>query len=87
MKEKKQTIKCSECQHCDGYRRPGNTRTSFTCEHPDREYIQSYFVKNRITKMLGFIGFGEAYSDIVPIKSSPAWCPKKKAESISHTND
>lgn len=79
MKEKKQTIKCSECQHCNHFRPWNNTRTEFTCEHPDREYIRLYFAKNRITKMPGFIGFGKAHSNIVPIKSSPAWCPKKKA--------
>lgn len=43
MKNQKQTIKCSECNHCSGLRRPGNTSTSFTCSHPDQGYIQNYF--------------------------------------------
>lgn len=25
----------------------------------------------------GFIGFGARYSEEVPVKTSPAWCPKK----------
>lgn len=80
MKEKKQPIKCSECKHCDGHRRLGNTRTSFYCEHPDQKHILDYFHEKGLSKMPGFLGFGEAYSDIVPIKTSPAWCPKKKVE-------
>ena len=29
--------------------------------------------------MPGFLGYGARYSDAVPIKTAPAWCPKKKA--------
>ncbi len=28
--------------------------------------------------MPAFIGFSARYSDVVPIKTAPAWCPKKK---------
>lgn len=79
MKNQKQTIKCSECGYCSGLRPVGNTRTEFTCTHPDRDYLKNYFHEKRINKMLAFIGFGARYSNVVPIKTAPAWCPKKKA--------
>ena len=78
MKNQKQTIKCSECGYCSGFRPVGNTRTEFTCTHPDRDYLKNYFHEKRINKMLAFIGFGARYSDVVPIKTAPSWCPKKK---------
>ena len=78
MEDKKDTIKCSGCQHCSGFRPYGNTRTSFTCSHPDQGYIQDYFREKRISKMPGFLGYEARYSDAVPIKTAPAWCPKKK---------
>lgn len=54
MKDQKQTIKCSACQHCSGFRSLGNTRTSFTCRHPDQRYIENYFHKNLLTKVKTF---------------------------------
>lgn len=57
-----------------------NTRASFSCEHPDHGYILDYFKKRRIQKMPGFLGYGKPFSGEVPIKTSPAWCPKKKQE-------
>ena len=78
MADKKQSIKCSECEYCDGYRRIGNTRTSFSCNHPEQRYIMDYFTQKGIRKMPGFLGFGAAHSDTVPLKTSPAWCPKKR---------
>lgn len=78
MSSKKQPIKCSDCEHCSGYRRIGNTRTHFFCKHPDQRYINDYFMQKGIRKMLGFLGFGAVHSDTVPLKTSPAWCPKKK---------
>lgn len=78
MENKKQSIKCSECDYCSGLRRFGNTRTSFTCSHPDHGYIRNYFNEKRMSKMPGFLGYGASYSDVVPIKTAPAWCPKKK---------
>lgn len=74
----KQIIKCSECEHCKEFRPVGNTRSEFTCEHPNREYIREYYKQHKITKMEGFIGFGEKWSDKVPVKSSPKWCPRKQ---------
>lgn len=79
MNNKKNTIKCSGCQHCSGLRKVGNTRTRFTCSHPDQGYIKDYFYEKRMHKMPGFLGFGARYSDAVPIKTAPAWCPEKKA--------
>ena len=75
----KNTIKCSGCQYCSGLRPVGNTRTSFTCFHPNQDYIKDYFHEKRMQKMPGFLGFGAKYSDAVPIKTAPAWCPEKKA--------
>lgn len=78
MKYQNQTIKCSECEYCSGLRPVRNTRTEFTCTHPDQDYIKDYFNKKRINKMLAFIGFSARHSDAVPIKTAPAWCPKEK---------
>ena len=79
MKRQNQTIKCSECEYCNGLCPVRNTRTEFTCIHPDQSYIKDYFNKKRINKMPAFIGFSARYSDVVPIKTAPAWCPKKKS--------
>lgn len=79
MKNEKETIKCSDCQHCSSFRRFGNTRASFTCSHPDHGYILNYFHEKRMHKMPGFLGYGTKYSDAVPIKTAPAWCPEKRA--------
>ncbi len=78
MKNKKASIRCSGCRHCNGFRPFGNTRTSFTCAHPDQNYIHDYFIQKGMHKMPGFLGFGARYSDAVPIKTAPAWCPEKK---------
>ena len=78
MSSKKQTIKCSNCEHCSGYRPLGNTRSRFRCKHPDQRYILDCFRAKRMVKMPGFLGYGAVHSDTVPIKTSPAWCPKKK---------
>lgn len=73
-----QNIKCSECEYCEEFRKVGNTRSSFTCKHADKEYIRKYYQEHHIMKMEGFIGYGKPYSGSAPIKTSPAWCPKKK---------
>lgn len=77
MSTKKQQIKCSNCEYCSGIRPHGNTRTIFSCKHPDQHYINNYFFEKNIRKLPGFLGFGAVYSDTVPLKTSPAWCPKK----------
>lgn len=76
---KREIIRCSECVYCEKYRKFGNTRTEFSCGHPDREYIREYYEKHHIFRLWGFIGHGKPYSEEVPLKTSPAWCPKKKA--------
>lgn len=70
-------IRCADCEHCKRYRRVGNARSQFTCEHPNQRYIADYFRTHKMKKMEGVIGFGAKYSEEVPIKTSPAWCPKK----------
>ncbi len=82
MMKDKEIIKCSGCQHCSGLRPIGNTRTSFTCSHPDQGYINNYFREKRMQKMPGFLGFGARYSDAVPVKTAPAWCPEKKVPEV-----
>ena len=78
MKKEEQAIRCSGCSHCSGFRPMGNTRTEFTCAHLDQRYIQDYFFRKNMRKMPGFIGFGERYSAEVPVRTAPAWCPKKR---------
>lgn len=74
----KKVIRCSLCEHCKGNRRNLNTRIEYWCEHADKEHIRDYYTEYGITKAIGFIGFGKPYSREVPIKYSPAWCPRKK---------
>lgn len=69
-------IRCGECEHCKEYRRTGNSRSEYSCGHPDKRYILDYFRDHRITKMPGFIAFGKP--EEVPVKTSPAWCPRKR---------
>lgn len=75
---KKSEIKCSECEYCSKSRYPRNTRSEFTCKHPDSEYIWKYYREHNIRKMEGFLGFGKPYNDEIPVKTSPGWCPRKK---------
>lgn len=75
----REQIRCTECEHCKNYGKRENTRGSFYCEHPDQEYIYEYWNTHRIHKMQGFVGFGEKFADKPNIKTSPAWCPRKKA--------
>lgn len=74
----KKVIKCSECEHCIGRRPNGNRSKSFWCYHPDQEHISKYYKEHKVTKAEGFIGFGKAWDEEVPVKTSPGWCPKKK---------
>ena len=80
MKEAKPAIRCSGCSHCSSYRPLGNSRTEFTCAHPDQRYIQDYFLRKNMLQLPGVIGFGAQYSEAVPVKTAPAWCPEKKAQ-------
>ena len=76
----KKSIKCSKCEYCQGFRSAGVVRTSFFCNHPDTQYIHDFFIKKRIKKMERFLGYGARYSDEVPMRYSPTWCPKKSAK-------
>jgi len=80
MGTKNNTITCSTCSYCEGLRPSKNTRTNYFCMHPEQSYISAYFAQHRIKKMHGFLGFGEALSDTVPLKTAPAWCPRKKSQ-------
>ena len=71
-------IRCSNCIHCEEHRRLGNSRSEYTCGHPDKRYILDYFREHHINKMPGFLNFGKPGE--IPVKTSPAWCPKKKPE-------
>lgn len=74
----KETIRCSGCEHC-GFLSPlRGSRNSFHCGHPDGSYINKYFREHGIRKMPGFLGYGKPYSREVPVKTSPAWCPRKQ---------
>nr|DAV33859.1 MAG TPA: hypothetical protein [Caudoviricetes sp.] len=33
-------IRCAECEYCKDFRRLGNTRGSFFCEHPDQQCFE-----------------------------------------------
>ena len=66
---------CDNCEHCFGYRNA--TRRGFLCNHPNQSYIVDYFLKNKIQKMPGFIGFGEKFATVPKNKTTPKWCPKK----------
>ena len=46
-------------------------------EEVHQKYIYDYFEEHRMKSMAGFLGFGEME---VPLKTSPAWCPRKKGK-------
>ena len=73
-------IKCSECGYCGMYRGSYGmfARGRFFCDHPDQVYINKFFEVNRLSSMSGFICYGVVGSDVIPLKTSPRWCPKKK---------
>ena len=77
----KAIIRCSECGYCREFRPVRNTRSEFTCEHPDGDHIHQYFLKHKMQRMERFIAYGERGSHEVPLKTSPRWCPRK-AEQI-----
>lgn len=74
-------MRCKDCKYCKLSRSVTSTRYGFSCEHPDYSYIFDYFQKKRMHKMPGFLVFGKPYSEEVPVKTSPKWCPLKKGES------
>ena len=69
--------RCQTCPYQMGYRKPGNSRTSYRCTHPDQRYIREYFEKHRIKKMPGFLGFGHGQ---LPLKRTVKWCPEERGD-------
>ena len=67
--------RCQTCHHMKGYRKPGNSRTSYRCCHPDQRYIRDYFNEHKIKKMPGFLGYGHGQ---LPLKRTVKWCPEEK---------
>ena len=76
---KKEAVKCSECEFCEEFRSYRRDTSDFRCKHPDQDYIYRYFMERRMVKSHGYLGTGKRYSHEVPVKTSPAWCPRKKA--------
>ena len=66
--------KCDTCEYCNGYLH--DTRKGFHCKHPNQKHITEYFKEKNISKMPGFIGFGEKFADVPKNKTTPKWCPK-----------
>ncbi len=81
MDRMKRIIRCSECGYCREFRPVRNTRSSFTCEHLDSDYIHQYFLKHKMQRMERFIAYGERGSHEVPLKTSSRWGPRKAENS------
>lgn len=71
-------IRCSECEWCKKYQKLGNKRAEYFCGHPAQGYIDDYFHKKRLQKAPGFLDYGRP--ECVPIKTSPAWCPRNRKD-------
>lgn len=69
---------CDTCNYCSYTLH--SVRKGFFCNHPEQDYILNYFREKSIQKMPAFIGFGERFSDVPGNKTTPKWCPKKRAE-------
>ena len=70
--------KCLDCKYSQAYRKPGNCRYEYRCEHPNQKYIIDYFKEHKILKLHGFLGFSRAGE--FPVKTAPKWCPLKGAD-------
>ncbi len=77
--------KCIDCEYAKSRQKFTNIRIEFRCDHPDRDYINDYFRKNRIRKMEGFLGYSKAGE--FPIKTAPKWCPLKKMDGEDKSNE
>lgn len=77
-------MKCKECEHIKALEpRNNGIRCTFLCGHKNQTYIYKYFRKHNIKKMPAFICYGGGLYGIEPtIKTSPAWCPLKKAKEV-----
>ena len=72
---------CKNCEYCEYISRSNASRYQCFCEHPDSEYIREYYRIHKISKYPGFLGYTKKWSRECPIKTAPAWCPLKAAES------
>ena len=79
--EGKQITDCSECEYYNGIRPWGYSRKEFFCKHPDKSYISDYYKAQKVRTREGFLKYGQPWSEEIPQKISPAWCPKKKLSS------
>ncbi len=66
--------KCIGCDRLRAYRKPGNTRTEYSCRHENQKFIEDYYKSNKILSMPGHIGYGKG---VFPRKTTPKWCPKE----------
>lgn len=66
------SCQCPDCPFLQKYRKLGNVRTEYYCNHPNQSAIGDYFSLHKIQKMSGFLGFGK---DSFPLKRTPKWCP------------
>lgn len=68
---------CKDCEHCK-CRAPSayGYKSAFYCNHPDQQYIEDFYKKNRVRNEFRFISMG--ICSVPDIKSSPRWCPLKK---------
>lgn len=64
--------KCKSCPHMKSFRKPGNRRSEYCCEHPNQRHILEWFKEKKIQKMVGFLAYGKGE---LPLKRTPKWCP------------
>lgn len=69
--------RCQTCPHLKSFRRIGNSRTEFSCGHPDQRYIEDYFKKHKMVKTPGFLAFGHGQ---LPMKRTVKWCPEERGD-------
>lgn len=65
---------CNGCEFLRKYRRLGNSRCEYYCEHENQKHIRDYYAEKGILSMPGFIGFGKGE---IQRKTTPGWCPKE----------
>lgn len=84
----KEQIRCRDCEFlsCKGIRlyRAWRERLGYYCEHRDQEHIRNYFNEHRLKKMPGFVCYNNKNYSGPAIKTSPAWCPKKRKRTMKN---
>lgn len=75
-------MKCKDCEYLKAYPpRNNGIRYSYECGHKDQKYIYDYHRKHNLLKHPPFICYGsKQHRNIPTIKTSPAWCPRKKED-------